>query len=101
MTRLRKMPGSARSVENKPSPSRLPSAIAVGFHTTLWWLRRRVSRFPVLTAIVIGLLTALATYVGGPVAAAAMGLAGSAFNLMSLAEAVQAGTGALAAFGTS
>ena len=82
-------------------PSRLPRAIAIGFHTTLRWLRRSVGRFPVLTAFGIGLLTALATYAGGPLAAAAVGLAGSAFNLISLTEVVQSGADALAALGSS
>jgi hypothetical protein len=83
------------------SPSRLPQAIAVGIQTTLRWLRRSVGRFPVLTAVAVGLLTAAATYAGGPLAAAVVGLAGSAFNLMSLAEAVQTGADVLAAFGNT
>jgi hypothetical protein len=70
-------------------------------HTTLSWLRRSVGRFPVLTALAVGLLTALATYAGGPWAAAAVSLAGSAFNLLSLAEAVQTSAEALAGFGNS
>jgi hypothetical protein len=85
--------------EDTGDPSRLPRALAVGFHTTLCWLRRRVSRYPVLTALAVGLLTALATYTGGPLAAAAVALAGSSFNLLSLAEAVDTGADALAAFG--
>jgi hypothetical protein len=93
------VPPSNRT-EDTGDPSRLPRAIAVGFHTTLYWLRRRVSRYPVLTALAVGLLTALATYAGGPLAAAAVALAGSAFNLLSLAEAVDTGADALAAFGS-
>ena len=88
-------------VAGTPPPSRLPRAIALGFHTTLRWLRRGIGRFPVLTAIGVGLLTALATYAGGPLAAAVIGLAGSAFNLISLTEAVQSSADALAAFGSS
>jgi hypothetical protein len=82
-------------------PSRLPGAIAIGVHTMLCWLRRRLTRFPVLTAVAVGLLTALATYAGGPLAAAAVSLARSAFNLLSLADVVHAGADALATFGTS
>jgi hypothetical protein len=93
-------PPSTRTAQT-PAPSRLPRAIAVGFHTTLNWLRRSVGRFPVLTAVTVGLLTAAATYAGGPLAAAAAGLAGSAFNLLSLVEVMHAGADALAAFGTS
>jgi hypothetical protein len=70
----------------------------VGLHTTLGWLRRSVGRFPVLTAVAVGLLTALATYAGGPLAAAVVGLAGSACNLLSLAEVVQLGADTLAGF---
>jgi hypothetical protein len=92
------VPPSNRT-EDTGDPSRLPRALAVGFHTTLCCLRRRVSRYPVLTAVAVGLLTALATYAGGPLAAAAVALAGSAFNLLSLAEAVDTGADALAAFG--
>jgi hypothetical protein len=91
----------APSVAGGSTPSRLPRAIAVGFHTTLCWLRCRVGRFPVLTAITVGLLTAAATFWGGPLAAAVVGLAGSAFGLLSLAERVQTGAEALAAFGSS
>jgi hypothetical protein len=84
-----------------PRPSRLPRAIAVGLTTTLRWLRRSAGRFPVVTAVAVGLLTGLATYAGGPLAAAAVALAGSAFNLLSLAEVVHAGADALATFGAS
>jgi hypothetical protein len=89
----------APRADGTPAPSRLPRALAVGFHTTICWLRRSVGRFPVLTAVAVGLLTALATYAGGPLAAAAVALAGSAFNLLSLAEAVDTGADTLAAFG--
>jgi hypothetical protein len=83
------------------NPAHLPRAIAIGLQTTISWLRRSVGRFPVITAIAVGLLTALATYAGGPLAAALVGLAGSAFNLLSLAEVVHTGSGALATFGSS
>jgi hypothetical protein len=82
-------------------PSRFPRAVAVGLHTTLGWLQRSVGRFPVVTAVAVGLLTAVATYTGGPLAAAAVGLAGSALQLLSLAEAIQTGAEALAACGCS
>ena len=78
--------------------SRWSGALTVGVRTTLCWLRRRTGRFPVLAAVGAGVLTALATYAGGPIAAAVVGLAGSALGLLSLAEAVQAGADALAAF---
>src|SRR5262249_10265064 len=52
------VPPSNRT-EDTGDPSCLPRAIAVGFHTTLCWLRRRVSRYPGLTAVARGLLTAV------------------------------------------
>jgi hypothetical protein len=91
----------APRTDTTSAPSRLPRASAVGFQTALCWLRCRVGRFPVLTAVAVGLLTALATYAGGPLAAAAVGLAGSAFSLLSLAESVQISADALAAFAGS
>jgi hypothetical protein len=91
---------TAPRADATPAPSRLPRAIAVGFHTTLCWLRRSAGRFPVLTAVAVGVLTGFATYAGGPLAAAVVGLVGSAFSLLSLAEAVHTGADALAAFGS-
>jgi hypothetical protein len=88
----------APGVDRTSARSRWPRALAVGFQTTLGWLRRSVGRFPVLTAVAVGLLTALATLAGGPLAAAAVGLAGSACNLLSLADAVQLGAATLAGF---
>jgi hypothetical protein len=92
---------STARADSSSTPSRLPRAIAIGFHTTLCWLQRRVSRYPVLTAVSVGLLTALAVYAGGPLAAAAVSLAGSAFNLLSLSEIVQSGADTLSTFGSS
>ena len=78
---------------------RLPRAIATGLHTTMCWLRRSAGRYSVVTAVAVGLLTALATYAGGPLAAALVGVLGSAFNLLSLAQAVETGAEALGALG--
>src|SRR4051794_40102769 len=90
----------AERVVPTPQPSRLPHALALGAHTAFCWLRRGIGYFPVATACTVGLLTAAATYAGGPLAAAAIGLAGSAYSLLSLAESVHAGAETLAAFGT-
>ena len=79
-----------------PPASRWPAAALVGLQTTLYGLRRRIGRFPVLSAFGIGLFTAIATYLGGPLAAAGVGLAVSALGLASLAEAVRTGADALA-----
>jgi hypothetical protein len=88
-------PPPVHRAEESKAPFRLPRALATGLHTTLCWLRRSVGRYPVMTAVGVGLLTALATYAGGPLAAALVGVVGSAFNLLSLAEAVQTGAGML------
>jgi hypothetical protein len=79
-----------RAIDSNRRSSRWPPSIAIGLHTTLWWLRRRVGKFPVMTAVSVGLLTAMATYAGGPLAAAAVGLAGSALGLLSIADTVRA-----------
>jgi hypothetical protein len=87
--------------QHPAGPPRWPQALAIGLHTTLGWLRQRVGRYPVLTALAVGFLTALATYLGGPMAAAVVGLAGSACNLLSLTETMHTSADTLAAFGTS
>jgi hypothetical protein len=87
------------SAGDPAEPSRWPRALAHGVHATLAWLRRHDR--PVLTAVVVGLLTALATYAGGPWAAVVVGLGGSALNLLTFAEAVHAIASAMAAFGCS
>jgi hypothetical protein len=75
--------------ERKPT-SRWPLAVAVGCQAAAWWLRRRLARIPVLAAVAVGLLAAVATYATGPLAVAGVGLAGSALNLVGTAEAVGA-----------
>ena len=80
----------------RPASSRV-LALTVGLRTTLGWLQQRAGRRPVWTALGIGLLTGLTVYVGGPLAAAGVGLAGSALGLVSLSETVRAVANGLAA----
>jgi hypothetical protein len=80
------------------APTRWPEALTLGLHAAAWWLRHRVGRRPMLTALGVGLATGLATYVGGPFAAAVVGLAGSALSLLSLADRIQGGADTLSAF---
>jgi hypothetical protein len=47
-------------------------ALAVGLVAGLSWLQRRTTRSPLLIAFGAGLLTALASYFGGPLAAIAL-----------------------------
>ena len=53
-----------------------------------WWLRRQVTRYPVGAALGVGLMSALAAYLGGPLVAAGAGLGGSALGLAWLAETI-------------
>jgi hypothetical protein len=53
-----------------------------------WWLRRQVTRYPVSAALGVGLTSALAAYLGGPLVVAATGLGGSALSLAWLAEVI-------------
>ena len=50
---------------------------------------------PVLTALGVGLVAALAIYAGGPLAVAGVALAGSTLNLLSLARTIRAGAATL------
>jgi hypothetical protein len=73
----------------------------VGCEAAAWWLRRTAGRFPVLTALGVGLVAALAIAVSGPLAATSVGLAGSVLGLLGLTDSVQSGVAALATFVTS
>jgi hypothetical protein len=84
-----------------PRASRWRRALAAGLDTALAWLRRRLGRYGVRTALAVGLLNGLATYTGGPLAATAVSLTGSALHLLSLAEAIDTGAEALAVCGRS
>jgi hypothetical protein len=51
-------------------------------------LRRQPTRYPLVAAVGIGLASALAIYLGGPLLMAGVGLGGSALSLACLAESV-------------
>ena len=80
---------------SRPRPRWL-AALAAGWQAARWWLRRRPGRFPLLSALVVGAAAGLATLAGGPLAAAAVGLVGTALGLLSLADAARSGADALA-----
>lgn len=80
-------------------PSRWLAALAAGVQATLAWLRHRVGRFPVLVALALGLLTALVTFAGGPLAAAGAAVLGAALRLAMLSDSLQAGTRSLGGLG--
>jgi hypothetical protein len=68
----------------RPAP-RWPLAVVVGCQAAAWWVRRRLARLPAVAALAVGLLAALAAYLGGPLT-----LAGSALNLAGTATALGA-----------
>ncbi len=71
----------------QPRLRRWTSALAAGWQAARWWLARKPGRYPVLTAVAIGLAAGVATWAGGPLAAAGVSLVGSAFGLLALAAA--------------
>jgi hypothetical protein len=75
---------------NSESPGRLRwcQAVAVGLQASAWWLRRCTGRFTLLSAVGVGVASALVAYVGGHLAIAAAGLAGSALTLLALTDAL-------------
>ena len=62
--------------------------LALACQAAAWWLRRQVTRYPVGAALGVGLTSALAAYLGGPLVAAGAGLGGSALGLAWLAEMI-------------
>jgi hypothetical protein len=90
--------GASPPAEPGPPATRCARALAVGLQTTCGWLRQGTGRRPVLTALGLGFLTGLAVYIGGPLAAAGMGVAGAALGLVTLADTVQVVADGLAAW---
>jgi hypothetical protein len=83
-------------------PSRgVGRALLVGCETAAWWLRRQAGRGAAWAALGLGLAAAVAVLAGGPLAAAGLGLVGSALGLLGLTDAAYAGVAALATLGTS
>ncbi len=74
-----------------PRNDRWSRALKAGFLAGAWWLRRPPGRFSVLSALGVSLLAGLAALVGGPLAAAVAGAAGSGLLLLALADAVRYG----------
>ena len=62
--------------------------LALACQAAAWWLRRQVTRYPFGAALGVGLTSALAAYLGGPLVAAGAGLGGSALGLAWLAEMI-------------
>jgi hypothetical protein len=89
------------SSPRQPQPRSFGRALLVGCETAAWWLRRQAGRGTAWAALGLGLAAAVAVLAGGPLAAAGLGLAGTALGLLGLADAARAGVAALATLGTS
>jgi hypothetical protein len=63
------------------------------------YLRRKGTRHPLAAAVGVGLASALAVYLGGPLLLAGVGLGGSALSLACLADWLHAGAASLFALG--
>jgi hypothetical protein len=77
--------------------SRRGRALLLACQAGCWWLRRQAVRRPLLAALGVGLLSAVALYAGAPLALAGAGLAGSALALAGLADGLRAGAAVLPA----
>jgi hypothetical protein len=60
------------------TPERLPTALSTGLQAAAWCLRRWSGQGRMLTTFAVGLVAAGIAYIGGPLAAAVLSLAGSA-----------------------
>jgi hypothetical protein len=66
------------------------SALAIAAETAGWWLRNGPRRFPLVTTLGAGALTATATFVGAPLVVGIAGLAGSIVGLMATVDRARA-----------
>jgi hypothetical protein len=84
--------------EQPPStrPRRWDVALAAGLKAAAWWLGRRPGKNSVLAAATVGVATGIAALFGSPLAAALVGMAGSALALLSVAKTVRSGATVLA-----
>jgi hypothetical protein len=87
---------STQPPTTQPRVRRWVSALAASWQAAGWWLARKPGRYPVMTALAIGLAAGVATWAGGPLAAAGMTLIGTALGLVSLAQVAGSGASAVA-----
>jgi hypothetical protein len=83
------------STQEKP-PRRWVTALASAWQAARLWLRLRPGRYPLLSALVVGLAAGLGTLLCGPPAAAAVGVAGTALGLAALSAGARCVAEALA-----
>jgi len=79
-------------------PAQLRQALVVGCESAALWLRSWTGRFPIASGLVIGVVSAALAHVGGPSAAAGIGLIGSFLGLTSVSNIIRSGAAALAPF---
>jgi len=73
--------------ERVPSvPQRLPTALSTGLQAAAWCLRRWSGKGRMLTTFAVGLVAAGIAYIGGPLAAAVLSLAGSATQFATMSD---------------
>jgi hypothetical protein len=77
--------------QTDPEQSGWRKALLAGCRAGASWLRR-FERFPMLYAIGLGLLSGIASWIGGPLAQAGSGLAASAVTLADLAGTLRCGS---------
>jgi hypothetical protein len=77
--------------QTDPEQSGWQKALLTGRRAGASWLRR-FERFPLLYVIGLGLLSGIASWVGGPLAQAGSGLAASAVTLADLASTLRSGS---------
>jgi hypothetical protein len=86
--------------EPVPRWGRWGAALALACHALTLYLRRKGTRHPLAAAVGVGLASALAIYLGGPLLLAGVGLGGSALSLACLADSLRAGAASLIALGS-
>jgi len=67
-------------------PERLPTALSTGLQAAAWCLRRWSGQGRMLTTFAVGLVAAGIAYIGGPIAAVVLSLAGSATQFASMTD---------------
>jgi len=79
-------------------PAQFRQALVVGCESAALWLRSWTGRFPIASGLLVGLVSAALAHVGGPPAAAGIGLIGSFLGLTSISNIIRSGAAALAPF---
>jgi hypothetical protein len=95
---------SEPGLEDPPVPTlseRLPTALSAGLQAASWWLRRWSGRGRTLTTLAVGVLATGLAFVGGPLVVAVLGLAGTATQFNSLADAIGTGLAAFSDFNSA